>query len=105
MAKVFTDSNFSSEVLSSDIPVLVDFWAVWCGPCQMMGPVIEKLAQEYEGRCKIGKLNVEEEPQTANAYGIMSIPSFKIFKNGQVVSEFVGGMSESDLRAKIEAVL
>ena len=105
MAQAFTDDNFQDEVINSDIPVLVDFWAVWCGPCQMMGPVIEKLAEEYAGKCKIGKLNVEEASATASKYGIMSIPAFKIFKGGQVVDEWVGAMSEDDLKAKIDANL
>jgi thioredoxin 1 len=105
MANAFTDDNFKAEVLTADLPVMVDFWAVWCGPCQMMAPVIDKLAKDYEGKIKIGKLNVEENPQTASQYGIMSIPAFKIFKDGQVVSEFVGAMGEDDLKAKIEEVL
>ncbi len=105
MAKTFTDDNFQEEVLNSDIPVLVDFWAVWCGPCQMMGPVIEKLAEEMEGKVKIGKLNVEDSPNTATKYGIMSIPAFKVFKNGEVTHEFVGAMSAEELKNKLEAVL
>lgn len=105
MANIFNDQNFQEEVLESDIPVLVDFWAVWCGPCQMMAPTIEKLSEEYEGKVKIGKLNVEDSPQTSSQYGIMSIPAFKIFKGGQVIEEFVGAMSESDLKAKIDSVI
>lgn len=105
MAATFNDQNFQQEVIDSDIPVLVDFWATWCGPCQMMAPVIEKLAEEYSGKIKIGKLDVEENSQIASQFGIMSIPAFKIFKNGQVAEEFIGAMSENDLRARIEEVL
>ena len=90
MAKVFTDQNFEEEVLNSQKPVLVDFWAPWCGPCQMMGPIIEELAEELEGKVVVGKLNVDENPQMAQKYGIMSIPTLLVFKNGQVVEQFVG---------------
>ena len=90
MAKVFTDQNFQQEVLNSQKPVLVDFWAPWCGPCQMMGPIIEELAEELEGKVVVGKLNVDENPQMAQKYGIMSIPTLLIFKDGQVVEQFVG---------------
>jgi len=90
MAKVFTDQNFEQEVLSSQKPVLVDFWASWCGPCQMMGPVVEELAEELKEKAEIGKLNVDENPQTAQKYGIMSIPTLLVFKDGQVVEQFVG---------------
>jgi len=90
VAKVFTDQNFEEEVLNSQKPVLVDFWAPWCGPCQMMGPIIEELAEELEGKVVVGKLNVDENPQMAQKYGIMSIPTLLVFKNGQVVEQFVG---------------
>ena len=90
MAKVFTDQNFEQEVLNSQKPVLVDFWAPWCGPCQMMGPIIEELAEELEGQVVVGKLNVDENPQMAQKYGIMGIPTLLVFKNGQVVEQFVG---------------
>jgi len=90
VAKVFTDQNFQQEVLNSQKPVLVDFWAPWCGPCQMMGPIIEELAEELEGKVVVGKLNVDENPQMAQKYGIMSIPTLLIFKDGQVVEQFVG---------------
>jgi len=90
MAKVFTDQNFEQEVLNSQKPVLVDFWAPWCGPCQMMGPIIEQLVEELEGKVVVGKLNVDENPQMAQKYGVMSIPTLLIFKDGQVVEQFVG---------------
>ena len=84
MAAIFTDENFQTEVLQSQIPVLVDFFAVWCGPCQMMAPVLEKLSGEFSGKVKIGKVDVEQSPAIASQFGIMSIPAFKIFKNGEV---------------------
>jgi thioredoxin 1 len=90
VAKVFTDHNFEQEVLNSQKPVLVDFWAPWCGPCQMMGPIIEQLAEELEGKVIVGKINVDENPQMAQKYGIMSIPTLLVFKNGQVVEQFLG---------------
>jgi len=90
MALELTDQNFDAEVIKSEKPTLVDFWAPWCGPCQVMGPIVEELGQAIGDRAKIGKLNVDENPETAQKYGIMSIPSLKIFKGGQVVKEFVG---------------
>ena len=85
MAYKFTDTNFEEEVLRSDIPVLVDFYADWCGPCKMMSPVIDELAQDYEGRVKIGKLNTDENRAIAVKYGVMSIPTMILLKNGEVV--------------------
>ena len=105
MANTFTDTNFADEVLNSELPVLVDFWAVWCGPCQMMGPIIEELATEYKGKMLIGKLDVDANPETAQKYGIMSIPSLKIFKGGEIVEEMVGALSKDALKEKIEANL
>lgn len=99
----FTDSNFEQEVLKSDKPVFVDFWAPWCGPCQMMGPVVDQLAEEVKG-AKVGKVNVDENPATAQKYGIMSIPTMKIFKNGQVVKEFVGMQGKDILKSELEAL-
>lgn len=93
-----TDANFEQEVLKSDKPVLVDFWAPWCGPCQIMGPVIEELAQEVTN-AKVGKLNVDDNQKTAQAYGVMSIPTLKIFKGGQVVKELVGVQSKETLKS------
>jgi len=86
----FTDQNFDQEVLKADKPTLVDFWAPWCGPCQMMGPIIDQLATEMGDKAKVGKINVDENSEIASKYGVMSIPSIKIFKGGQVVKEFVG---------------
>ena len=97
----FTDQNFDQEVLKSDKPTLVDFWAPWCGPCQVMGPVIEELAKEIADKAKVGKLNVDENPDTSSKYGIMSIPSLKIFKDGKVVQEFVGVQSKDTLKGAL----
>ncbi len=103
MEHTFTDDNFSTEVLASSDPVLVDFWATWCGPCQMMGPIVEELAKEYEGKkIKIGKLNVDENPETAGKYNIMSIPSFMIFKGGDVVDTLSGGVQKEKLAELID---
>jgi thioredoxin 1 len=101
MEQIFTDANFEQEVLKSDKPVLVDFWAPWCGPCQMMGPIIEELAKEMEGKVKIGKMNVDENPATAEKFGIMSIPSIKIYKEGRVIKEFTGVQSKESLKEEL----
>ena len=103
MALKFTDASFQSEVLESDVPVLVDFYADWCGPCKMMVPVIEELSNEYEGKVKIGKLNVDEQPKTAEKYRVMSIPTILIIKNGQTVETIVGAVPKSSLVEKLEA--
>lgn len=102
MALEFNDKNFEAEVIKSDQPVLVDFWAPWCGPCQMMGPIIDELSKETEGKAKVGKLNVDENNETASKYGIMSIPALKIFKSGEVVKEFVGVQSKGVLKEELE---
>jgi thioredoxin 1 len=86
----FSDGTFKSDVLESDVPVLVDFWAPWCGPCRMLAPTIEQLAGEYAGTVKVGKLNTDENPDTASNYGISSIPTVLLFKGGEVVRSFVG---------------
>lgn len=103
MAIEFTNENFGAEVLQSGIPVLVDFWAPWCGPCKMLGPIIEELAAEYNGKVKIGKVNVDNERELAIRYGVSSIPSLKLFKNGNVVNEAVGLMPADRIRTLIES--
>lgn len=102
MAIEFTDKNFKEEVLQSDKVVLVDFWAPWCGPCQMMGPIIDELATEMGEGFKIGKLNVDENSQSASDYGIMSIPAIKVFKNGQIVKEFTGVQNKESLKSELQ---
>jgi thioredoxin 1 len=101
MAHAFTDQNFDQEVVKSNIPVLVDFWAPWCGPCQMMTPIVEELAQVMGDKAKIGKVNVDENPAISSQYGIMSIPSIKIFVGGKVVKEFVGVQSVDVLKNEL----
>jgi len=101
----FTDENFEAEVLQAKLPVLVDFYADWCGPCKMMAPVVEKLAEEYEGRVKVGKCNVDDNMQLAGAYRVSNIPAFMIFKDGKPALTCVGAMSASELKKKIEQVL
>lgn len=102
-----SDKIFGSEVLKSDIPVLVDFWAPWCGPCRFAAPVLEKMAQEFQGRLKVCKVNVDKERQTAIKYGIMSIPTLNIYKNGEVVGQIIGVTPayESDIKEKINPYL
>ena len=97
------DANFKQEVLESDIPALVDFWAEWCGPCYRVAPVVEQIAKEYEGKLKVCKLNVDEAPKTSYEYGIMSIPTLAIFKNGKVVDKTVGVISEAALTSKVNS--
>ena len=103
MAFQFTDVNFQKEALESEIPVLVDFYADWCGPCKMIAPIVAELATEYEGVFKIGKLNVDQEPDTAEKYRVMSIPTLIIFKNGEAVDKIVGLVSKQVLQDKLEA--
>ncbi|MCS6808974.1 MAG: thioredoxin [Bacteroidota bacterium] len=99
-----TDDNFQAEVLNSDKPVLVDFWAAWCGPCRMIAPVIEELARDYAGKAKIGKLDVDNNQRVAMQYGIRSIPSLLIFKDGKVVDQIIGAVPKSHITAKLDAV-
>lgn len=102
MAHEFTTQNFSAQVLKSEVPVLVDFWAPWCGPCRMLGPVIEELASENEGRFRVGKLNVDTQPQIAQHYRIQAIPTLLVFRNGRVVKAFQGAHPKHVLQAALE---
>ncbi len=101
----FSDSNFDTEVVNNEGTVLVDFWAEWCGPCRKIGPVVEELANEYEGKAKIGKVNVDENPEISMKYGIRSIPALLIFKNGEVVDQIVGAVPKAVLKKQLDAQL
>jgi thioredoxin 1 len=105
MALELTDANFEELVLKSDKPVLVDFWAEWCGPCRMVGPVVEELAKEYDGRAVVGKVNVDNNPQISTDFGIRNIPTLLYFQNGQVVDKQVGAAPKSVLAGKLDATL
>ena len=105
MALQLNDSNFQSEVIDSDVPVLVDFWAEWCGPCKMIGPVIEQLSSEIEGKAKVGKVNVDEARDLAVKYGVRSIPLLLFFKDGEVKDQIVGAnVTKDQLKQKLEAL-
>ena len=102
---VLSDDNFSAEVLNSGLPVLVDFWATWCGPCRMIAPIVQELSGEYEGRAKVGKLDVDEAQRTAAEFGIRSIPTLLIFKGGKVADQIIGAVPKRQIAEKLEAVL
>jgi thioredoxin 1 len=105
MAETFTSGNWNEKVLQSDKPVLVDFWAEWCGPCRMIGPIVEEIAKEYDGKAVVGKLNVDENGDIAGNYGIRSIPTLLVFKGGQIVDKIVGAVPKPSITQKIDAAL
>ncbi len=102
---ILTDQNFESEVLKSDKPVLVDFYADWCGPCQIYGPIIEELAKSLDGKIKVGKLNVDQNPAITEKYGVMSIPTTIVFKNGEILKQFLGAQPKETLEQELGKIL
>ncbi len=102
---VLTDDNFSAEVLNAGLPVLVDFWATWCGPCRVIAPIVQELSSEYEGKAKVGKLDVDEAQKTAAEFGIRSIPTLLIFKGGKVADQIIGAVPKQQITEKLEAAL
>ena len=105
MALELTDANFEENVLNSDKPALVDFWAVWCGPCRMVGPVVEEIANDYEGKAIVGKVDVDNNPEIAQKYGIRNIPTILFIKNGEIVDKQVGAVQKATLAEKLDAIL
>ncbi|OGG10037.1 thioredoxin [Candidatus Gottesmanbacteria bacterium RBG_16_43_7] len=102
---VITDTNFNDEVIKSDKPVLVDFWAIWCGPCRVQGPIVEDVAKTMTGKAKVGKFNVDENPVMAQKFNIMSIPTLMIFKNGSVVKQFIGVQNKETLMGELNKLI
>jgi len=100
-----TDASFEKDVLKSALPVLVDFWAPWCGPCRMLGPIVEEIAKEYDGKVVVGKMNTDDNPNVASKFNISAIPSMLFFKGGQVVDQMVGVHSKKDIKAKLDGLL
>jgi thioredoxin 1 len=102
---IITDQNFDAEVVKSAMPVLVDFWAPWCGPCKIVSPTVEELATEYTGKVKVGKMNVDENPETAGQFGVMSIPTLMVFKSGQPIKTMVGAQGKEAIVKMIQEAL
>lgn len=102
---VVTNANFEAEVLKSPIPVLLDFWAAWCGPCRMIGPFLDQIAREYEGRAKVGKVNVDEETDLASRHGVVSIPTLMVYKDGQIVNQAAGALPKQQIEALFKDLL
>jgi len=102
---VLTDDNFSQEVITSAVPVMVDFYATWCGPCKALTPIVEKLAREYQGKLKVGKLNIDDAPQTPGQFAVRGVPTVIFFKGGKAVDSLVGLRKESELRSRIEQLI
>jgi thioredoxin 1 len=105
MALELTDANFEELVMNSDKPVLVDFWAVWCGPCRMVGPIVEEIANDYEGKAIVGKVDVDNNPEVASKFGIRNIPTILFMKNGEVVDKQVGAAQKAQLTEKLDAIM
>ena len=105
MALELTDANFEELVMKADQPVLVDFWAVWCGPCRMVGPVVEEIAKDYEGKAIVGKVDVDNNPEVASKFGIRNIPTILFMKNGEIVDKQVGAAQKAQLTEKLDAML
>jgi len=102
MEVILDEKNFDAEVLGSNLPVMVDFWAVWCGPCKVLSPIVEELANDYAGKIKVGKINVDENNSIAMKYGVMSIPTLKFFKGGKVVGEMIGAAPKAAVEAELK---
>ena len=105
MALEFTDDNFEELVIKADKPVLVDFWAEWCGPCRMVGPLVDEISKEYEGNALVGKVNVDENPNIASKYGIRSIPTILFMKNGEIADKSVGAVAKAQLSSKLDELI
>ena len=101
----FTDANFENDVTNSDIPVLVDFWATWCGPCKAIAPIIEEIAKDYKGKVKVGKVDVDQNQNSAMKFGVRSIPTLLILKNGEVVNQIVGSVPKSEISEKLDTII
>lgn len=105
MEKIINAENFEQEVLNAELPVLVDFYADWCGPCKMMAPAVESLAKELMGKCEVGKCNIDDNMTLAQKYRVLSVPSFMVFKGGEAIAVFVGAMSAAELRRRVEEAI